>query len=61
MTEARRQLAEFEEEFATQAPKAVACLVNGLEDAIAVMALPAKHRKRLRTTDMIKETRIPAA
>ncbi|MBI4741113.1 MAG: transposase, partial [Betaproteobacteria bacterium] len=34
------------------APKAVACLEAGFEDAVAVMASPEKHRKRPRTTNM---------
>jgi transposase-like protein len=50
--EARRRLAEFAERFAKSAPKAVACLEAGFEDAVAVMALPEKYRKRLRTTNM---------
>lgn len=52
MTEARRRLAEFGERFAKTAAKAVVCLETGFEDAMAVMALPEKYRKRLRTTNM---------
>jgi len=52
LTEARRRLAEFSERFAKSAPKAVACLEAGFEDAMAVMTLPEKYRKRLRTTNM---------
>jgi putative transposase len=52
LTEARRRLAEFGERFAKTAAKAVACLETGFEDAMAVMALPEKYRKRLRTTNM---------
>ena len=52
MKEARRRLAEFVERFSKSAPKAVACLEAGFEDAMAVMALPEKYRKRLRTTNM---------
>ena len=52
LAEARRRLAEFGERFAKTAPKAVACLEAGFEDAMAVMALPEKYRKRLRTTNM---------
>ena len=33
------------------APKAVACLKAGFEDAMAVMELPEKYRKRLRSTN----------
>ena len=52
MAEARRRLTQFVERFDKGAPKAVACLEAGLEDAMAVMALPEKYRKRLRTTNM---------
>jgi transposase-like protein len=52
MTEAKRRLAEFVERFAKTAPKSVACLEEGFEDAMAVMTLPEKYRKRLRSTNM---------
>ena len=52
MKEARRRLDEFVELFQKTAPKAVACLEEGFEDAMAVMVLPEKYRKRLRTTNM---------
>lgn len=52
MAEARRRLADFCERFARTAAKAVACLEAGFEDAMAVMALPEKYRKRLRSTNM---------
>jgi len=52
LAEARRQLAEFTERFAKTAAKAVACMEEGFEDAMAVMALPEKYRRRLRTTNM---------
>ena len=52
LVEAKRRLAEFTERFAKSAPKAVACLEAGFEDAMAVMVLPEKYRKRLRTTNM---------
>ena len=52
MTEARRQLTEFRGRFEKSAPKAVACLEEGFEEAMAVMALPEKYRRRLRTTNM---------
>lgn len=52
MTEARRRLAEFSERFSKTAAKSVACLEAGFEDAMAVMSLPEKYRKRLRTTNM---------
>lgn len=52
LPEARRRLSEFSERFRNTAPKAVACLEAGFDDAMAVMALPEKYRKRLRTTNM---------
>ena len=52
MAEARRRLADFCERFARTAARAVACLEAGFEDAMAVMALPEKYRKRLRSTNM---------
>ncbi len=45
-------LAEFHERFSKSAPKAVECLEAGFDDAMAVMALPEKYRKRLRTTNI---------
>ena len=51
MVEARRRK-EFMETFAKSAPKAVACMEAGFEDAMAVMVLPEKYRRRLRTTNM---------
>jgi transposase-like protein len=50
--EARRRLNEFVDAFEKKAPKAVACLEDAFDDAMAVMALPEKYRKRLRTTNM---------
>lgn len=52
MVEARRRLKEFVETFTKSAPKAVACMEAGFEDAMAVMVLPEKYRRRLRTTNM---------
>lgn len=52
MAEARRRLGEFAGQFAKTAPKSVECLEAGFEDAMAVMALPEKYRKRLRSTNM---------
>ena len=52
MVEAKRQLSAFIEYFGTSAPKAVSCLEEGFADAMAVMALPEKYRRRLRTTNM---------
>lgn len=50
--EAQRRLEEFIDRFKTLAPKAVACLEEGFEDAMAIMVLPNKYHKRLRTTNM---------
>lgn len=52
LKEACRRLEEFRKNFNKIAPKAVACLEEGFEDAMAVMALPEKYRKRLRSTNM---------
>jgi putative transposase len=52
MTEGRRRLAEFVEQFDKSAPKVVVCMEAAFEDAMAIMALPEKYRKRLRTTNM---------
>lgn len=52
--EARRHRDEFVKRFAKSAPKAVVCLEAGFEDAIAVMVLPEKYRRRLRTTNMME-------
>lgn len=52
MKEARRRLDEFVERFQKTAPKSVACLEEAFEDAMVVMVLPEKYRKRLRTTNM---------
>ena len=54
LEEARRQLAAFVArfEFEKVAPKAALCLEEGFEDAVSVMVLPEKYRKRLRTTNM---------
>lgn len=52
LAEATRRLAEFTQRFAKAAAKAVACLEADFEDAMAVMALPEKYRRRLRTTNM---------
>ena len=51
-TEAEAHLATFVTTFEKTAPKAVACLEEGFEDALSVLVLPEKYRKRLRTTNM---------
>lgn len=50
--EAQRRFNQFAEAYETKVPKAVACLEEAFEDAIAVMSLPDKYRKRFRTTNM---------
>jgi len=54
MNEARRQLDEFSKRFEKTAPKAVECLEAAFEDAMAVMALPEKYRRRLKSTNMVE-------
>jgi len=54
VVDARRHRDEFVKRFAKTAPKAVACLEDGFDDAMAVMTLPEKYRRRLRTTNMME-------
>lgn len=54
MTEARRLLSETLKEFESRAPKGITILEEGFEDVMAVMSLPEKYRKRLRTTNSIE-------
>ena len=54
VVDARRRRDEFVKRFAKTAPKSVACLEDGFDDAMAVMALPEKYRRRLRTTNMME-------
>jgi transposase-like protein len=51
MPTARKLLAGLLEDFEARAPKAMALLEAAFEDAMAVLALPAPYRKRLRTTN----------
>ena len=51
MKTARNLLDDIVEEYAQKAPRAVACLEAGFEDAMAVMALPEPYRRRLRSTN----------
>lgn len=51
-TEASRRLADFVERFSKIAPNAVACLEEAFEDAISVLCLPEKYRRRVRSTNM---------
>jgi transposase-like protein len=47
---ARLSLKRVMKDFETKDPKAMAILEAGFHDATAVLALPDKYRKRLRTT-----------
>jgi len=50
--EACERCAEFAATMEGKATKAIACLENGIEDALAVMALLAKYRRRMKSTNM---------
>ena len=50
--EARQRFDELAEQMGKRAAKAIACLELGIEDALAVMALPSKYRKHLKSTNM---------
>jgi len=50
--DARQRFNELAEQMEKKAAKAIDCLERGLEDALAVMALPSKYRKRLKSTNM---------
>jgi putative transposase len=52
--EAERRRDETLERFRKSASKAMACLEAGFDDAIAVIDLPEKYRKRLRTNNMLE-------
>lgn len=51
---ARRLKAEVVEQCAERAPKPSERLEEGFEDAMAVMVLPARHQKRLRTINVLE-------
>lgn len=51
---ARRLCKAVIDEYAERAPKAIACLEAGFDDATAVLALPEPYRKRLRTTNGVE-------
>lgn len=51
---ARRLKDDLLRTYAERAPKAVERLEAGFEDAMAVMALPERYRKRLRTTNGVE-------
>ena len=50
--EARAKAHALIDEMEAKAPKAVSCLEEGLEDALAVLALPEKYRRGLKSTNM---------
>jgi transposase-like protein len=50
--EAQRRFDDFQASFAKTAPKACACLEAAFEDALAVLDLPEKYRRRLRSSNM---------
>ena len=52
--EARAAFEALAEELEGKAEAALEVLEDGLEDAIAVLVLPAKYRRRLRTTNMLE-------
>ena len=52
VAEARAKAVELAEQFDNRADRAISCLEDGLEDALAVYALPAKYRRRLKSTNM---------
>ncbi len=50
--EARQKFNELAAQMENKAAKAIDCLERGLEDALAVLALPSKYRRRLKSTNM---------
>lgn len=50
--EARKRFDELAVQMERKSPKAIDCLEQGLEDSLAVLALPSKYRKRLKSTNM---------
>jgi len=50
--EARHKFNELAAQMENKATKAIDCLERGLEDALAVLALPNKYRRRLKSTNM---------
>lgn len=54
ITTARRLLEDILADYQERAPKAMAVLEGGFDDAMAVMALPTTYRRRLRTTNVLE-------
>lgn len=50
--EARQKFNELAAQMENKAAKAIDCLERGLEDALVVLALPSKYRRRLKSTNM---------
>lgn len=50
--EARDRFSELADQMEHKAAKAIECLENGLEDGLAVMALPRKYWRRLKSSNM---------
>lgn len=50
--QARELARSFIEKWDAKAHRATACLEEGLDDALVVMALPARYRRRLKSTNM---------
>lgn len=50
--DARTRASEVLQRFETRAPKACRCLENGLDEALQVMGLPEKYRRRLKSTNL---------
>lgn len=53
-TQARKAFDDAYGELSEEAPDALEVLENGWEEATAVLALPTKYRRRLRTTNMLE-------
>jgi len=52
VSEARAKAVELAEQLDKRADRAIECLEQGLEDALAIYALPLKYRRRLKSTNM---------
>jgi len=53
-TEADRQLGQLAKKYADAAPKLAAWLEANVPEALTVLCLPAAHRRKLRTTNMLE-------
>jgi transposase-like protein len=52
--EAQQRFGQWQKRWQAPAPKAVACLAEDLEELLAFFECPAKHWKRIRTTNVIE-------